>query len=202
MLDIVKLSCARGDRTLFRDLSFSVTPGQLLHVTGQNGSGKTTLLRSLCGLTRPLEGKIVWNGEETRRLGDDYRGQIAYVGHGNGIQGELTPPENLRAGVELTKSANDTDIETALKRLSLDAYHDFPAKILSQGQKRRLALTRLLIDRRPLWLLDEPLTALDTRSIAVMTDIFSEHLTNGGMIVLTSHQDLGKLAQRTVNLDA
>jgi len=190
VIDVVNLSCARGDRTLFRELSFRVQAGELLHITGANGAGKTTLLRTLCGLTRPIEGEIRWDGTDIRTHGDDYRMRFLYVGHLNGVQGELTPPENLRATAELTDTADATRIESALTRLSLDAYHDFPAKILSQGQKRRLALARLLVRERPLWVLDEPLAALDVQSIETITDILAEHLERGGMAILTSHQAL------------
>jgi heme exporter protein A len=193
VLEVANLSCARGDRTLFRELSFRLQGNELLHITGPNGAGKTTLLRTLCSLTRPLEGEILWNGKNVRRLGDDYRAQLSYVGHLNGVQGELTPVENLRAAAELSGTADADRVEAALTRVALDAYHDFPAKILSQGQKRRLALARLLIRDRPLWLLDEPIAALDTRSIEIVTGILAEHVQDGGMVIFTSHQwlDIG-----------
>jgi heme exporter protein A len=190
LIEVVNLSCARGDRTLFRELSFAVQAGELLHVTGPNGCGKTTLLRTLCGLTRPIEGEIRWSGSDTRRLSDEYRTQLAYVGHHNGIQGELTPPENLRSVGDLAGAADATRIEAALTRVALDPYRNFPSKILSQGQKRRLALARLLVLGRPLWVLDEPLSALDVRSVEFVTDILTEHLEHGGMAILTSHQEL------------
>ena len=204
ILDVVNLSCARGDRTLFRGLSFALAPGELLHVTGRNGSGKTTLLRTLCALTRPFEGEIRWGGASVRALGDEYRAQLAYVGHLNGIQGELTPPENLRASAELAGGANGDRIDAALERVALEAYDEFPAKILSQGQKRRLALARLLVVARPLWVLDEPLSALDVHSVEVMTGVLAAHLNGGGMIILTSHQALDVEARtlRMLSLDS
>jgi heme exporter protein A len=204
LLDAVDLSCARGDRTLFRGLSFRLQPGELLHVTGRNGSGKTTLLRTLCGLTRPLEGTIRWSGTDTRKLGDEYRAQIAYVGHLNGTQGDLTPPENLRSCAELAGGADAARITSALERVALDEYYDFPAKILSQGQRRRLALARLLVLERPLWVLDEPFAALDVDSVGVITNILSERIRRGGMVILTSHQTLGidAGALHTLSLDS
>ncbi len=190
MLDVTNLECVRGDRPLFRGLSFAVRPGEMLHVVGANGSGKTTLLRTLCGLSQPAAGEIRWNNADIRELGDDYRAHLAYVGHLNGIQGELTARENLQTAGCLGGENEIAVIETALAQVDLTAYRDFPAKILSQGQKRRLALARLVLARKPLWILDEPFSALDTRSIGTMTALLSAHLATGGMIIITSHQDL------------
>ena len=206
MLDVTGLECVRGDRPLFRGLSFAVRPGEMLHVVGANGSGKTTLLRTLCGLSRPAAGEIRWHNADIRELGDDYHRQLAYVGHLNGIQGELTARENLRAAGCLAGAVSDdardgggrathgavadAGIDAALARLGLAAYRDFPAKILSQGQKRRLALARLAVAPKPLWILDEPFSALDTHSLGTMTTLLSGHLATGGMIIITSHQDL------------
>lgn len=196
MLEAVDLECARGDRSLFRGLSFTLRSGELLHVTGVNGSGKTTLLRALCGLTRLQAGEVRWNGAAIGRLGDEYHAQLGYIGHSNGIQGELSPEENLRYAAGL-HGLSVLAVGPILERLGLSAYCGFPSKILSQGQKRRLALARLLLAPKPLWILDEPLSALDTQSVALMTDLWREHLNRGGMIVLTSHQELD-LGAKTV----
>lgn len=190
MLEAVDLECVRGDRPLFSHLSFSLRPGEMLHVTGINGSGKTTLLRAICGLTHHHAGEIRWNGAATQKLGDEYHAQLAYVGHTNGIQGDLTPEENLRVAMNLSGSAGAEHIGSVLKRLGLAAYHRFPAKILSQGQKRRLALARLVVERKPLWILDEPLSGLDVDSVSLMTTILTEHLAQGGLTIITSHQDI------------
>ncbi len=190
MLDVTNLECVRGDRPLFRGLSFAVRPGELLHVVGANGSGKTTLLRTLCGLSRPAAGEIRWHNADIRELGDDYRQQLAYVGHLNGIQGELTACENLLVAACLAGATGPADTDAALAQVGLAAYRDFPAKILSQGQKRRLALARLAVIPKPLWILDEPFSALDTHSLGTMTALLSGHLATGGMIIITSHQDL------------
>lgn len=189
-MESVDLECTRGDRPLFSHLSFHLKPGELIHVTGVNGSGKTTLLRTLCGLTRASAGDIRWNGSSIHDLGDDYRHQLAYVGHSDGIQGELTPHENLNAAACLSGNVDTTLIGKTLERLGLAAYRYFPAKILSQGQKRRLALARLAIQRKPLWILDEPLSALDVDSVSLITDILKGHLAQGGLIILTSHQNI------------
>lgn len=203
MLEALNLSCVRGDRPLFRGLSFALRPGQLLHVTGPNGSGKTTLLRTLCGLTRQAEGHVRWNGVDTRELGDEYRACLAYVGHNNGLLGELTAVENLRAAACLA-GGNAAAAGAALEQTALTGCRELPAKVLSQGQKRRLALARLGVMRRPLWILDEPLSGLDVASVERLAGLFTGHLARGGLIVLTSHQELTLEVSDTlyVRLDA
>jgi heme exporter protein A len=198
-----ELSCARGDRTLFENLSVRIADGQLLYVTGSNGSGKTTLLRTVCGLARPALGDIRWNGQSTRTLGDEYRSCISYVGHHDGVQGELTPVENLKAYHCISRNASPSSpqpnsrngatsadsFDDVLSRLGLAPYRSFPAKILSQGQKRRLALARLLVANKPFWILDEPFTALDVRSCRLISELLADHLARGGMAMISSHQD-------------
>lgn len=190
MLEVVELECVRGDLPLFSHLSFRLNPGELLHVTGANGSGKTTLLRTLCGLTHAATGEVRWRGSTIQELGDDYLSQLSYVGHSNGIQGELTLEENLHSAMCLSGSIHSTLIAKTLERLGLVAYRHFPAKILSQGQKRRLALARLVVQQKPFWILDEPLSALDVNSVALMTEILMAHLARDGLIIMTSHQDV------------
>jgi heme exporter protein A len=190
MLEAVNLECVRGDRSLFRPLSFTLGRGGLLHLLGRNGAGKTTLLRTLCGLTRPAAGEVRWDGADTRELGEDYRRTLAYVGHANGLHGELTPIENLRFDPAVDGQAADGAAERALGQVGLAAFRHLPSKVLSQGQKRRLALARLLLAERPLWILDEPFSALDVASVEVMMGILVGHLDRGGMVVLTSHQEL------------
>jgi heme exporter protein A len=188
LLDVVNLACARGDRLLFRDLSFSLRPGQLLHLQGANGSGKTTLLRTLCGLTRPAAGEIRW---DSQAIGDDreaFLSKLSYVGHANALHGDLTGAENL--AFEGCLADAGTDPRTALADIGLGRVASLPSKLLSQGQKRRTALARLLISEKPLWVLDEPLTALDVRSSAALLARFTDHLRRGGLIILTSHQEV------------
>lgn len=200
MLEVVELECVRGDRPLFTQLSFRLRPGELLHVTGVNGSGKTTLLRTLCGLTHAAAGEVRWHGSTIRELGDEYRAQVAYIGHSNGLQGELTPVENLHALACLGGNDDSALIHDTLARLGLGAYHHFPAKILSQGQKRRLALARLMVQPKSLWILDEPLSALDVNSVALMTDILLEHLARRGMVIMTSHQEIAVETKTTLQI--
>jgi heme exporter protein A len=205
-LEIIDLSCARGDRTLFEGLRLQVGGGELLHIAGSNGSGKTTLLRTVCGLSRPATGEIRWQGQSVRTLGDEYRRHLAYVGHHDGVQGELTLAENLRAYLCLSSdSASSRDVvQHALERLGLSPYRSFPAKMLSQGQKRRLALARLLVTDKPIWILDEPLTALDLPSCRLVSELLAQHLTRGGMVVMSSHQDfeIPGITRNRIDLDS
>jgi len=200
LLEAVDLECTRGDRPLFRHLSFRLNPGELIHVTGVNGSGKTTLLRTLCGLTRASAGEVRWNGTSIHSLGDDYRRQLAFVGHSNGIQGELTSVENLHAAACLG-TTHAVAIEQTLERVGLAPYRHFPSKILSQGQKRRLALARLVILQKPLWILDEPLSALDVDSVSLIMEFLFEHLARRGMVIMTSHQEINVAAKTVLRIE-
>lgn len=204
-LEIIELGCTRGDRTLFDGLSVRVAGGELLYVSGSNGSGKTTLLRSLCGLSRPASGEIHWNGVSTTTLGDEYRRQLVYVGHADGIQGELNLIENLRAHACLhgRSAPVNAAIHAALERLGIDGYQSFPAKLLSQGQRRRLALARLLVTELPCWILDEPFTALDVRSCRLVGELLAAHVAGGGIAIVSSHQDFEApgISRNRVDLD-
>ncbi len=203
MLEIVNLTCTRGDRPLFQGLSFSLEPGEILHIQGANGSGKTTLLRTICGLSQPAEGQIRWQNTPINHLADDYRDQLCYVGHANGIQGDLSATENLRFGACVSGAGIHADVGASLELVGLAHAARLPAKLLSQGQKRRLALARLLISAKPLWVLDEPFTALDVRSVSVMNERLAAHLADGGMVIITSHQELSVANHtRKVSLDS
>jgi len=200
LLDTRYLGCSRGDRPLFGGLTLSVPEGGLLHVKGSNGVGKTTLLRTLAGLSRPHEGAVRWRGEVITALGDTYRACMTYLGHHDGVQGELSAAENLRA-VACLNGAERNGIEPALAQLGLGALGSLPAKYFSQGQRRRLALSRLLLLRRPLWILDEPFTALDAASCRLLERLLREHLATGGMVVLSSHQTFAFPEATTQQLD-
>jgi len=189
LLEVVKLACARGDRPLFRDLSFALARGELLHVRGENGSGKTTLLRALCGLSQPAAGEIRWHGQSIREQPENFREQLCYIGHGNAIHGDLTPIENLQ--FEACLGAEDrVDAKPALESQGLGRVAGLPAKLLSQGQKRRVALARLAVLERALWVLDEPFTALDVRAVDRLLAALARHLNRGGLCLLTSHQEV------------
>ncbi|MHB1587590.1 MAG: cytochrome c biogenesis heme-transporting ATPase CcmA [Acidiferrobacteraceae bacterium] len=185
--------CARGDRPLFQPVSFTLEVGTLIHVQGPNGRGKTTLIRALAGLSWIAEGEVLWDGQRIERLGEDYRREVAYVGHLNGIHGDLTALENLcffGALRGLSRTQALARGEAALVTLGIAGRGDLPAKFLSQGQRRRLALGRLLMGERSLWLLDEPFAALDTRSVDELAHLIAAHLAAGGRAVLISHQEV------------
>lgn len=197
-LEANALECVRGGRRLFHNLSFSLEPGELLEVSGANGSGKTSLLRMLCGLLAPTAGEILWQGERILALKEEYLKELTYLGHANGVKAELSASENLRiyggiSGVE----PDDEKIIAALERMGLGGREDLPVKTLSQGQQRRLALARLLVGERALWILDEPLTALDSAAVRLVQSVLEEHLEGGGLAVLTTHQPLNVRARLT-----
>lgn len=191
MLEVAELECRRGDRLLFSGLDFAVAEGTLLHVRGRNGSGKTTLLRSLCGLFTPDSGEIRWSGAPIRSLREDYRRELLYFGHLNGIKGDLTGIENLRVSATLDDDqASDDAIWGALGRIGLAGFEDLPTRMLSQGQKKRVALARLIVSGAPLWVLDEPFTALDLDAVDLLQGLIAQHVADSGLVVLTTHQEV------------
>jgi len=168
-----------------------LTPGSFLQVTGANGSGKTSLLRILCGLLTPSEGRINWEGANIRSLGEDYFTQITYFGHRPGVKDELTTVENLRVAAGLSGIAlSKQKTAEALERVGLAGRESVPARLLSEGQRRRVSLARLAICSTRLWLLDEVLTALDKTGVAFVRSLIEEHLADGGMAIVATHQDL------------
>ncbi len=191
MLEAQNLCCTRGDRELFTDLNFKLEPGTLLYVEGPNGSGKTTLLRAICGLFLPTDGDILWQGENTRSLAEDFRKDVIYLGHHNGIKLDLNGLENLRiASVLDGDNVSEEQVWDALKQMGLSGFEDLPTRSLSQGQKRRVALARLLINSARLWILDEPFTALDIAAVEQLQTIIAKHVNQAGIVMLTTHQEV------------
>jgi heme exporter protein A len=191
MLEVVDLECTRGDRKLFSGLGFSLVEGELLHLFGHNGSGKTTLMRTLCGLIQQSAGEVLWNGTPIRKQGEEFTREVIYIGHKNGIKDDLTGVENLRISSTLDGfPVSEEEAWDALERMGLRGHEDLPTRVLSQGQKRRVALARLLVNRAKLWVLDEPFTALDKAAVEYLQEIIRSHLDRGGMVILTTHQEV------------
>lgn len=189
MLEADNLECVRGERRLFAGLGFKLAAGELLYLQGRNGAGKTSLLRMLIGLLPPENGEIRWQGRPIRSQNDEFHADLCYLGHLNAIKEELTPLENLLAAARLAgETLSEDDAIDALEQVGLAGREDLACKYLSQGQKRRVALARLVVDRRPLWILDEPFVALDVTAVDWLAGIISGHLQRGGMVVMTTHQ--------------
>ena len=189
LLQIDDLACIRDDRVLFEHLSLSLAGGQMLLVEGSNGSGKTSLLRILTGLKLADEGDVYWRGQSIGKLEAEYYEQVSYVGHHDGVKRELTCLENLRL-VQAMGKPTELDLDTALERVNLYRYGDSLVASLSAGQKRRLALARLLVVESVLWILDEPFTSLDKSSMGYFESLFDQHLQQQGVVIMTSHHDI------------
>jgi len=184
------LSLWRGDRCLFRDLAFRLSSGQWLHVSGSNGSGKTTLLRVLCGLSQAESGDIFWNSQRIDRARFEYHRSMMYMGHREGLKGDLTPEENLRFDYQLRDTTARDRIDAAIHRLGLERCRKLPARYLSAGQRRRAALARVVVSRVPLWILDEPFANLDVKGRELVEELVSEHVAEGGMAIVAAHHDM------------
>ena len=168
ILEVCGLTCERGERTLFRNLSFAVKPGTLVRIAGSNGAGKTTLLRLMTGLMRPVEGEVRWRGVPVEKAAQDFWRELCYIGHRNGVKDDLSVLENvmINANVAAVPVTENAALD-ALDAVGLADFVDVPAGQLSQGQRRRVALARLWLSRSvTLWVLDEPFTALDVRGVA------------------------------------
>jgi heme exporter protein A len=186
----------RGDTHVLRGVSFALQGGQCLQVTGANGTGKTTLLRALSGLAQLEEGQVRWDGAPIARDLGSYHGALAYLGHDNGLKGDLSAHENLRFGVGLRRSVSASAIDAALAQLGVAAQRDLPLRQLSAGQRRRVALARLVLLAAPLWILDEPTANLDSAGHTLIESLLHSHLDAQGMAVVATHQPLERLGER------
>jgi heme exporter protein A len=191
-LQLEAISCARGGRTLFTNLSQRLAPGELLRVLGANGAGKTSLLRMVCGLLEPTSGQVLWRGQKLAAQRALFGAELVYVGHGAALKDELSPLENLLDACALGgRAASAPDALAALRDAGLRGHERTPARRLSQGQRRRSSLARLALSQAaPLWVLDEPFNTLDTAATAWLTGLIQTHLKREGMVLLTSHQDI------------
>jgi len=201
-LQLKNLACWRNEQALFSDLNLSLSPKSVLFLQGENGSGKTSLLRILCGFRLPDEGEIKWGDKPTSSL-PEYFQNISYVGHKNGIKDELTVEENLNL-MRSMATASDIKTESVLKQIGLFKRADVLVRQLSAGQKRKLALARLMMTDNSFWVLDEPFTSLDKASVGFFESLIKQHITHGGMLILTSHHeiDLSGLVVNHLNLSS
>lgn len=189
-LQAVGLACERDWRMLFEHLELQVAAGDMLQISGPNGSGKTSLLRLLAGLMQPTLGEILLNGKPLAEQGSELARNLVWIGHAAGIKDLLTPEENLTWLCALHRPASRDAIWQALEAVGLRGFEDVPCHTLSAGQQRRVALARLYLDSPPLWILDEPFTALDKQGVAQLEAHLARHCEQGGMVVLTTHHTL------------
>lgn len=190
MLEIRNVTCIRDERILFEQLSFTISSGELIQIEGQNGAGKTTLLRIIAGLGYADEGDIYWNGELTKQHREEFHSDLLFLGHHTGVKRELTAFENLAFYQSMHNNYDEPAIWDALARVGLAGREDVAAGQLSAGQQRRVALARLWLSNHKLWILDEPLTAIDKQGVKVLEQLFMDHAKQGGIVLLTTHQDL------------
>jgi heme exporter protein A len=190
LLKVTDLACRRGGRPVFDRLSFGLGGGELLTLTGRNGSGKTTLLRTLAGLIQPERGTICWQGKDIAADQDAWRGRLAWLGHLDGLKGDLTVRENLETAERL-RGGDATRLDSALLAFDLGSLAIRAVRTLSAGQRRRTALARLVLAAAPLWLLDEPLNALDASAQVAFRAALEAHLGGGGLAIAATHAALG-----------
>jgi len=185
------LACRRGSEWLFDDLSFEISPGQIVWLQGQNGRGKTSLLRLIVGLASPDRGTLKWGGSATQESTVE-QGKLVYIGHTNGLKDDLTVTESLKFLARLHgRDSSDESVLNALEMLQMSHRKNALVRTLSQGQRRRVALARLALERNPsIWVLDEPFDALDAQGISVVNRLLVEHVQRGGCVFLTSHLHL------------
>jgi heme exporter protein A len=198
-LTVESLTCRRGEHEVFAGLSCSVHPGEVLFLRGPNGAGKSSLLRVLAGFIRPAAGDVLWDGEDVDGDPDAHRARLHYVGHLDTLKPVLTAAENLRSQAAVLGGV--ADVDRALAAFALAPLRDLPGRFLSSGQRRRLALSRLLAVTRPLWLLDEPTVGLDRDSIERLEIQIGRHREAGGMAVIATHMDMDVPGAYTLELE-
>ena len=189
MLEARALTCVRGNRQLFSGLNLAISLGECLHVRGENGVGKTSLLRLLTGLSQPESGEVLWNGLSISKEPSTYHRELLFLGHRDALKEDLTALENLQLYATLDDVQLPVDKALgALWRFGLRGREYLPVNCLSAGQKRRVLMARMLTRQAKLWILDEPFNALDTHAVQALQGLIAEHIEQGGLVVLTSHQ--------------
>ena len=194
-LRVDRIHLWRGERHVLRGVSLALAPGELLQVAGPNGTGKTTLLRVACGLLRPEQGRVAWCGHPIAGIRPQFQSALVYAAHEPALKGDLTALENLRYLVGLKRSVRTAELEAALERTGVAACAQLPVRVLSAGQRRRVALARVLAMQSPLWMLDEPFTNLDAAGSALVTDLLREHVSAAGMALVVAHHEIALSAR-------
>jgi heme exporter protein A len=189
-LSVESLHVWRGDRHVLKGVSVTLGAHELLHVSGPNGTGKTTLLRVVCGLLRPEQGAVSWLGQSIASVRGEYQAALAYASHEPALKGDLTALENLRFAVGLKRKVTAAQLREGLERTGVAACADLPARVLSAGQRRRVAMARVLAMSASLWLLDEPFTNLDAAGTALVSGLLQDHVQQGGLALVVAHHDL------------
>jgi heme exporter protein A len=201
VLQTVALACERDLRLLFENLDLRLVSGEMMQISGPNGSGKTSLLRLLSGLMQPTAGQVLLNGQPLNEQRTELARNLLWIGHAAGIKDLLTPEENLSWLCALHHPAAHEAIWQALADVGLRGFEDVPCHTLSAGQQRRVALARLYLDSPPLWILDEPFTALDKQGVAQLEEHLAAHCERGGMVVLTTHHTLSRMPASYRDID-
>jgi heme exporter protein A len=186
-LRVEKVHVWRGERHVLKGTSFALRPRQLLHISGPNGTGKTTLLRVVCGLLRPEQGQVSWLGRPITAARSEYQAALAYASHEPALKGDLTALENLRFSVGLKQRVTAGELRANLERTGVAGCADLPARVLSAGQRRRVAMARVLAMKASLWLLDEPFANLDAAGTSLVTALLQEHVLQGGLALVVAH---------------
>ncbi|ACA32383.1 cytochrome c biogenesis heme-transporting ATPase CcmA [Histophilus somni] len=201
-LQLEQLACQRGDKILFTDLNLDAKSGDFVQIEGHNGIGKTSLLRIIVGLSFPAKGKVRWNKIEINKNREEYQHNLLYLGHLAGIKPELSAWENLQFYQKIGNCRQSEELLwDILQKVGLLGREDLPAGQLSAGQQKRIALARLWLSNAALWILDEPFTAIDKQGVNVLTQLFEQHVENGGIVILTSHQEIPSNKLQKVRLD-
>jgi heme exporter protein A len=189
-LGVEKVHVWRGDRHVLKGVSMLAAPGDLVHVSGPNGTGKTTLLRVITGLLSPEQGRVTWCAKDIGRFSTEYLQRLAYVSHEPALKGDLTALENLKFSVGLKRRVSAEELGEHLSRVGVAPCAHLPARVLSAGQRRRVAMARVLAMQASLWLLDEPFTNLDAQGSKLVSELLETHVRDGGVAVVVAHHDL------------
>ena len=201
-LQLQQLACQRGDKTLFCGVDLTLQSGDLVQIEGHNGIGKTSLLRIIAGLASPLEGEVKWNGVNILKQREEFNHNLLFLGHQSGIKPELSGWENLRFYQQISHcQTGDEILWQVLENVGLLGREDLPAGQLSAGQQKRIALARLWLSHAPLWILDEPFNAIDKKGVKILTALFEQQAAKGGIVILTSHQEVPSDQLKKINLE-